>query len=239
MNTLTLKNAENISIDLTKEAAEAKSTALTLAGMVKIVKDDQTAIQCANARRGIKDILREVEASRKQVKAPLLKLGKDIDAKASEFVSDLQLEDSRLESMQTPYEIKKREELRKAEETRQAELRELQILRQKEEEKSFNAQLALQNNTVALKAVLSQSAQAIKSLEADAKMIETPIKQNTDGVRLRKEWQITIINAAEAYKIHPEFFKLVPDTMRIKDFFKANPSAAVIGISAEEVSKTY
>ena len=145
MNTLTLKNAENISIDLTKEAAEAKSTALTLAGMVKIVKDDQTAIQCANARRGIKDILREVEASRKQVKAPLPKLGKDIDAKASEFVSDLQLEDSRLESMQTPYEIKKREELRKAEETRQAELRELQILRQKEEEKSFNAQLALQN----------------------------------------------------------------------------------------------
>jgi hypothetical protein len=252
MNTIQVSGNENIRIAITKEAVLAMQSAIALSSQISKVDSDTTALAASQARLGIKDVLKEVEKSRKDVKAPLLKLGKDIDQKAQDFCAPLLLEDRRLESMQTPYEEAKRKESEKAETERLAELKRIDDERVAADEKALAEQLefavqAYKAKTAEdkakaesdLKMAQERAMAQLKELDACREMAGEKIEAKTDGVRMRKDWEIEILNASEAYKAHPNWFKLVPDMLRIKDFYKANPQAVVVGVMAREVSKTY
>ena len=87
------------------------------AGIISIVDPVEQAAAVA-ALRALKTISKEVEASRKAAKAPVLDLGKRVDAIAEQFIEPVIAEESRLTKLLTDFEVEQQrirtEEARKA-----------------------------------------------------------------------------------------------------------------------------
>lgn len=100
------------------------------------VTDADTQAEVTNAVRDIRRLLKEVEDGRKTVKAPVLDIGRKIDAAAAEFIAPLEAEAIRLTKLLTVYEVEQQRIAREAEQKRQAEL-----ARQQEEERNRQAEI--------------------------------------------------------------------------------------------------
>jgi len=88
----------------------------------KAVNDADTQGEVTNVLRDIARLLKETEDGRKLVKAPVLDLGKRIDAAAAEFVQTLEAQKARLNGMLVAYETEQRRIAMEAEVKRQAEI---------------------------------------------------------------------------------------------------------------------
>ncbi len=86
------------------------------------VVDADTQTEVTNVLRDIARLLKETEDGRKLVKAPVLDLGKRIDAAAAEFVQTLEAQKARLNGMLVAYETEQRRIAMEAERVRQAEI---------------------------------------------------------------------------------------------------------------------
>jgi membrane protein involved in colicin uptake len=87
------------------------------------VTDADTQTEVTNVLRDIARLLKETEDGRKLVKAPVLDLGKRIDAAAAEFVQTLEAQKSRLNGLLVAYETEQRRIAMEAERKRQEEIR--------------------------------------------------------------------------------------------------------------------
>jgi len=115
---LTVQSTAGVAVEFIPEAYKRRDDALvpTLAIVaVTTPKEQATAVA---ALRGLKAISKEVEASRKAAKAPVLDLGKRVDAIAEQFVAPVVVEEQRLTKLLTDFEVEQKrlrdEEARKA-----------------------------------------------------------------------------------------------------------------------------
>ncbi len=108
-----------VSIAITPHAELAKKEALESAAIILKVENDMQQQMAADARVSLKRVLKQVEASRKDVKAPVLEMGKAIDRLAANFSDELQAQDARIESLILPYELQKRKVAAEEEKKRQ------------------------------------------------------------------------------------------------------------------------
>ena len=116
-------------------AVEAKRVALQLATSVTEVTDLATQTAAAQALATVKALADQVERSRKLVKDPVLKIGKEIDAIASTFTAELTTETRRLSLLVGNFQdAERRKAQQAAEETRKAEQQ--RIEQQKAEERA-------------------------------------------------------------------------------------------------------
>lgn len=90
-------------ISISPEAEQYKKEALNRAKDILVISstDDQQAAVAATAI--LKGLVNDTEKTRKLVKEPYLQAGKAIDAKAKEFVADLEKEVSRVEALIASY----------------------------------------------------------------------------------------------------------------------------------------
>lgn len=143
-------------------AIELKQQALALSVPITKVETEQEQSLAVNALTALKAITRGMEATRKAVKAPVLDLGKKIDAVAADFVSDVDREEMRISGMVNHFQRTQLRLKREAEEQIEREKRETQRLADeaerlrkeaeqkpellpevvKAEEKAFDAQMA-------------------------------------------------------------------------------------------------
>lgn len=127
---------EGYTISVTPAAEQQKQIVLEAARKVVAVTD-QDSCDIAQARmKGLAAIRNAVEASRKEVKKPVLDLGTKIDGIAKEFVADVVFEESRLSTLVADYA---REQQRIAREAREAAERERQRIEREEHEQKMAA----------------------------------------------------------------------------------------------------
>lgn len=122
MNALTLTNADNISVSLVPDAVTQRSAALELASEVATVDNQFDQDIAADALKALKRIETGVESARVTVKAPVLQLGRQIDALAADFTNPVLVECKRITGLLSSYQTKVRMEAMAAERQRQAEL---------------------------------------------------------------------------------------------------------------------
>lgn len=115
-----------VSVEIAPEAHAQKADALIVAAIVKLVTNPTEQQFAVDALREIKSIKRAIEESRKAIKAPVLTLGKDIDAAAATFCAELDAEESRITKAVSTYQAEEARKAREAEEARQAELRRIE-----------------------------------------------------------------------------------------------------------------
>lgn len=158
--------------EISPDAQELKKQALALSIPITKVENDQEQALAVNALQALKAITRGMEATRKAVKAPVLELGKKIDAVAAEFITEVDREEMRISGMVNHHQKTLLRLKREAEEAEAAKQREAQRLADEAErlrkeaevkpelapqaaeaqEKAFDAQMAgeLTGGTVAI-----------------------------------------------------------------------------------------
>ena len=168
------------SLDITPSAQQLKAEALASARAITEVTD---ADGCTLAQAKIKTLagLRTgVEASRKEVKKPVIDLGKRIDAMASEFVQDIDSEEHRLSGLVADYVREQQRIQREAVEAARRESERIERERQEAERKAREAEMA------ALRAQQDASDKSRREAEAAQRQAEAA-KREAEEARRRAE----------------------------------------------------
>jgi uncharacterized protein YfcZ (UPF0381/DUF406 family) len=118
---LVLTPKADLSVSLAPDAITTRDDAVGVAKEITAITDDLDLEIAADALRNLKHLAREVETSRIAVKAPVLKLGRQIDDTAAQFVATVVHETVRIERLLSDYHATQRRLAAEAERARQAE----------------------------------------------------------------------------------------------------------------------
>jgi len=136
---LKIGDTKSVAVEITPEAYADRTRAITAASAVTAVTTAAEQATAVTALRSLKALGIQVEKSRKEAKAPVLELGRRIDATAETFLRDITVEDPRVTALLTAYEVEQRRIAAEAEKVRQAE-----VARLAEEERQKQAEIQRQ-----------------------------------------------------------------------------------------------
>lgn len=128
---LILHNAELLGVSVESSIALHKKSVLEKSAAITVVTAESLQTS-ANSMRDIKGLMKLVEDSRQEVKAPILEIGRKIDEAAKNFVAELSPEFKRLDGLLIAFNT---EQQRIADAARKAE-----VIRQLEEEQRQQAE---------------------------------------------------------------------------------------------------
>ena len=167
-------------IQITPEAEKQKATILTAARAVVAVTDADTCDIAQSRLRLLASVRNAVESSRKQVKAPVIDLGKKIDGIAADFVADVVAEESRLSGLVTEYAREQQRLKREAELAAEQE-------RQRVERERHEAEMAAQREAARIERERQAAERAAH--EAEIARLKAEAAQSEEGQRSAREAQ--------------------------------------------------
>lgn len=215
MNALQIRNTESVSIQIVPAAFTLRQDVMDDSATIITVSTPATQKAAIEAARAIASLLKAVETSRKEAKAPVLDLGQRIDAAAKEFIKDVLAEEARLKRMLTDYEIEQRRLAMEAERKRQEEERKLRAaeearlaeIRRREEAARRDAMMA-ENEAQRIAAERAQAAAAAeRAAAAAARPIAAPAPiqpVKAAGTIVRDEWNFEVTDLAAFASAHPD-----------------------------------
>jgi DNA polymerase III alpha subunit (gram-positive type) len=122
MSLLKIGDTTTVAVEIVPESYAERTRAIAAASSVSVVTTAAEQATAVTALRSLKALTKQVEASRKEAKAPVLELGRRIDATAETFLRDITVEDARVTALLTAYEVEQRRIAAEAEKVRQAEV---------------------------------------------------------------------------------------------------------------------
>lgn len=232
------------SLDIAPDALALKADLITSAAAITVVTTNEQADAAREQVKRLASIRNLVEKSRKQVKEPVLRIGKDIDAKAAEFMAELDASEKRLTKLIGDHATEQlriqQEAARKAREEREAAER-AEAARVKAEQEAAAAKAraeaeaakpteSMDDVRARAAAIEEQEAKdeaarkaAEEAAAAKAKQMESfaaPIAQAPAGVTMVPDFEI--LDAAAVYAAFPNLCEVTvkrADTLkRIADF---------------------
>ncbi len=222
---LEIEGIDEAKIVIAETYFDKKAVALIDARGITAVRDGFTAEFATEILRGLKEIIREVEDSRKIVKAPILDLGRQIDGKAKTFVKDLTEETNRLSRLIGAWQAAEREKQAKA------RCEALEKERQAREEALRKAQAAGTPDEEQMAVVEGANAvQAARQAVAATKAAEP------QGTRLLKFKKFEVLDIQELFRSRPECVRLEPNGDVIRALIKKTDS--IPGVRIWEEVKT-
>lgn len=231
MNALALRNVGSVEIIIAPDAIATRDDAVGNASLVGRVENRLQAAGAADALKALKAITKAVEASRTAIKAPVLDLGKRIDATAKQFVAEVEVEITRLTGLLTSYEVEQRriaaeEERKRQEEERRRQAEEAARMAEIRRQQEAAARAELLANTERERAaaetqrIAAESAAAIEQAAAAARqanlsaVVEVP---KVAGTVVREDWTFEVTDLRAFAQAHPD---LVEITVRRADVLK-------------------
>ena len=223
---LEVQRIADVGISVSPDAYTRRAEAVEAARFITAVSSDFGFSEAAEALKGLQSLQKETEASRKTVKAPVLDLGKKIDATAAEFLRDIDAEASRLKQLMTVYQVeqdrKRAEAERKRQEeeakARRAEEARLADLRRKEEEarraeinaRNESERAAAEERRKAAEAQAAAEAEAARVREATAPVAVTVAAPKPAGVAVQRAWDFEITDMKAFAAAYPDLVTITP-----------------------------
>lgn len=199
-------------IELSPAAFNARSVALEASGRIKAIASASDLDQAAGSLTRIKSLTRSVEDSRKAVKAPVLEVGRRIDATAKEYLAPLEAEAKRLSTIVGAYQEAGR---RKAEKEREEAARV-----QAEAMAELNAKQAealAQGDEAAADAARAEAADKIAAAQLAAIDAEGP---KANGIVTRTAWKFEVVDIHALHAARPELCVITPNNAAIRAVVK-------------------
>ncbi len=103
-------------ISIIPDAEAQKVALLKVSKPFQAIANDAAQASAIAIVRDLASMRKEVEATRKLIKEPVLKLGKQIDSTASDFISEVTAEEDRIKGLLADYQTLRLQEEREAEE---------------------------------------------------------------------------------------------------------------------------
>jgi hypothetical protein len=210
------------SIQIVPAAFEARRVALERSGNCKAITDVVSLEEAANALTVVKSLARSVEDSRKDVKAPVLEVGRQIDAVAKDYLSPLEAEAARLSTLVGTYQEAQR---RKAEKAREEEARK-QAEAVAEMQRKQAAALA-EGDEAAADAARAEAADKIAESQLALEQAEGP---KPTGIVTKTAWKFEVTDIAALYAARPELVVLSPNNAAIRAVVKASNGKPLPGV---------
>jgi dTMP kinase len=167
-------------IQITPEAEKQKATIINAARAVVAVTDANSCDIAQSRLRSLASVRTAVESSRKQVKAPVIDLGKRIDGIAADFVAEVIAEEARLSGLVTEYAREQQRIKREAELAAEQE-------RQRVERERHEAEMAAQREAARIERERQAAERAAH--EAEIARLKAEAAQSEEGQRAAREAQ--------------------------------------------------
>lgn len=218
---ITQPKLEGIMIGIVSEAVQMKNDALLCSKDVTSVDDGFEATLASKAQNKLRDLIKGIENSRKLAKAPILDMGRGIDAIAKDFIDDVKSEEARIAKMLGSFQKVEREKKIKAEKEAQ-ELENNILIESAETALATGQDITQLDETAQVKIAKLRKAAALKH-------------EAVNGVRLRTTIKFEIVDEAELLIGRPDLFS--PDTSKINQALKINKN--IHGLKVWEETKSY
>ena len=220
-------------IEVIPEAYLARDSAIHKAELVTTVEDAFEAQSASTAMHALNEIVKGMEASRKEAKAPALQAGRAIDAIAKDFLASAQTELTRVKRLLGEYQRVEAEKKRKAE----AEARRKEQAERAAFEKAERERIQKENagRTETLNQDLDKAAEKFDKSVAKIKQDAAQSHSAVAGVKVRTTVKFRVIDEAALMQARPELF--TPDDKKIRAALKLTKQ--IPGLEVWEESNAY
>jgi hypothetical protein len=221
-------------IELSPAAFNARTLALEASGRIKAIASVADLDAAAVALTKLKALTRSVEDSRKEVKAPVLEVGRRIDAVAKDYLTPLESEAKRLSVIVGSYQEAQR---RKAEKEREEAAK-----AQADAIAEMNAKQAVavaNGDEEAADAARAEAADKIAASQLAAINSEGP---RPEGITSRTSCKFEVVDIAALHAARPELCVITPNNAAIRAVVKTGAkipglrvwqeAAAIVRVSA-------
>lgn len=209
-------------IELSPAAFNARTLALEASGRIKAIGTVADLDAAAAALTKIKSLTRTVEDSRKEVKAPVLEVGKRIDSTAKDYLAPLEAEAKRLSVIVGAYqEAARRKAEKEREEAAKAQAAALAEMNAKQ------AEALAQGDEAAADAARAEAADKIAASQLAVIDAEGP---KPEGIVTRTSWKFEVLDINTLHRNRPELCVVEPNNAAIRAVVKASNGAAIPGL---------
>ena len=217
---ITQPKINGVTIEIVAEAEQMKIEALMSSKGIQTVDDGFEATIAAEAQSALRHLIKGIEESRKDAKAPVLEIGRQIDSVAKDYIEEIKAEESRVAKLLGAFQIVERDKKLAAE--RQARIQEQKVM----------AGAAQQLDADIDYTELMDHAQAqIATLRKEAAAKHDAVA----GVKVRTTTKFEIVDEAETLKARPDLFSL--NESKIRAALKTTKT--IPGIKVWEETKSY
>jgi hypothetical protein len=212
---------ENMEVQTVGEALAMRDDALAFSRLLATVENDDQNAVAVKAMESLAFLIRGCEKARKEIKLPVVDLGRDIDAKAKEFTEPLKVEELRVARIVADFQQLELAKRRAAEAARNLELDSLEHAKQEQLAKATSLE---EHQTI--REEYDQRAEVLPAVMAPTR---------AEGQVLREEWDIQVTDIWALARTHPSCVKIEPRLLEIK--YILNSGGKVTGVTATRVVK--
>lgn len=236
MNTaLTVTGLQAAEIAIAPEARELRDKLLVEIREVTAVSDAFDADVAADVLKRATQLSRGIEADRTTVKAPVLALGKKIDAIAKEIVAELDTEIGRVSRVLGAYQLAEKQKAEAADRLARDEARRIQA---EAEANARKAAQAADSDTEALAAASQIMDTAAAKIVETRKAIVSTVAPKAADTAVRVDVCFEVDDIVALYAARPELVNLEPNGTAIRAICKANPKLQLPGLRHWTEAKT-
>ena len=236
MNTsLTITGLQSAEISIAAEARELRDKLLAEIRGITAVADAFDADVAADVMRRATQLSRGIEADRTTVKAPVLALGKKIDAIAKEIVAELDTEIGRVSRVLGAYQLAEKQKAEAAERLARDEARRIQA---DAEQKAREAAKAADSDTEALVVASEIMDTAAAKIVETRKAIVSTVAPKAADTAVRVDVCFEVDDIVALYAARPELVNIEPNGTAIRAICKANPKLQLPGLRHWTEAKT-
>ena len=210
------------------EAKALRDQLLMHAGNVTTVTDRLDADDATAVLRALTQFEKEIETAREAVKAPVLKVGREIDALAKDLLADVRAQSTRISRLCGAFEA---EERRKSEAARYEAEREAARIAYEASVATLKANReankSAEDKARATDAIAGKAQEQIAQVKQQAVQLAAP-KPADSQLRTTHKYEVT--DMAQLYKAQPHLVKLEPNGTAILAVLRANPNIQIPGL---------
>ena len=210
------------SVALNQSAVNARTITLAKAQQVLAITEVSDLDLAASALTDVKALIRTIEASHKEVKAPVLAMTRQIDGIKKDYLAPLEVEASRLSAMVGSYQEaarKKAEKLREAEAAAQAAAL--------EEMEAKQAAAVAAGDEEAADAARAEAADKIAASQLAVIAAEGP---KADGITTRSSHKFEVVDIDALFAARPDLCVIEPNNAAIRAIIKATNGKPIAGL---------
>lgn len=243
MNELIIHGTNAVTISIDQTALDKKRELIEASQLIQTVNAITQGL-CADALRGIKLLIKSVEDCRKEVKSPVLKIGKEIDTKANDFALDLVRESERLQKLLSTYqaeqariaedaERKRQEELRRAEGERRKAEAEARRVADEEAAKARNEQERLEAERRKQQLLYEIKKREEASMASILKTAPVAPKR-AEGMIVKKVKKFRVVDARALYLARPDLCDIQVSASRVNAALRTEGATSLPGLEVWE-----
>lgn len=233
---ITVAGIGDTTITIADGAREQRDDILSQLKDVTAVTDAFDADCAADVLKIATVFVRGVEAGRTEAKAPVLALGRQIDALGKELAADVETEAGRISRLLGDYQREEKRKAEAAERLARDEARRIQDDAERRAREAAKAAPSEEAATVAATEIMDTA--AAKIVETKQAIVST-VAPKAAGTAVRENVCFEVDDIAALYAARPELVNLEPNGTAIRSILKANPKLELPGLRHWTEAKSF